>query len=198
MELVRRISALTLVLTLISLGVPLPADAADGRSPPFTLNGLPLTQLSNRIASAVLDPSFSLLGQETGEISGVALDGGGQPLVDRAVRLTRIVMVGDSRGQQLSGTSTTSTEGRFSFAGLQASEYLVEVLAGDEVVAGASATLTAGAMQVRGLTVTGLAATDSGLSRGAKIGIGVADIGGLLLVVGLQCWGTDGIGICAQ
>ena len=40
-------------------------------------------------------------------------------------------MVGDSLGQA-SGTSTTNTKGRFSFTGLPRSEYVVEVLAGDE------------------------------------------------------------------
>ena len=53
----------------------------------------------------------------------------------------------------MSGTDRTNADGAFSFTGLQASDYLVEVLSGDEVVASASVTLAEGAMQVSGINV---------------------------------------------
>ena len=43
MRLVRRISALTLAVTLTLIGIPLPAHAADGKSLPLTLNDHSLT-----------------------------------------------------------------------------------------------------------------------------------------------------------
>ena len=100
MGLVRRTSALALVVTLSVLGIPLPAHAGE-ESPPLTLNGHPLSQLLNRAAPG--DP-FRLAGplvQETGQISGIVSDSDGQPLANLTVQLTRIVVVGGTRGEQL-------------------------------------------------------------------------------------------------
>jgi hypothetical protein len=139
--------------------------------PPLTIDGLPLSRVLQRTALGDPLPVAGLLRQETGQISGIALDGEGQPLADHSVRLTRIVMVGDSRGEQVSGTDTTDPEGRFEFTGLRASECLLEVFVGDEIVANTSVTLGQGAMRVSGLTLAGLA-DEPGMSRGAKIAIG--------------------------
>ena len=57
-------------------------------------------------------------------------------------------------------TGSTNTKGQFSFTGLPASEYLLEVIVDEEVVASASATLADGAMQVSGV-VAASAAVDS-------------------------------------
>ena len=66
MDLVRRISALTLIVTLLLIGTPLPAHAADEESPTLTINGSPLMQLLGRTGSGVLGSFPSLLEQETG------------------------------------------------------------------------------------------------------------------------------------
>ena len=130
-----------------------------------------------------------LLGQETGQISGVALDGEGQPLADHTVQLTRIVMVGGSRGEQVSVTELTNADGAFSFTGLQASDYLVEVLSGDEAIASTSVTLTDGAMQVSEVSVAPPAPVPESerswwgrLPTGAKIGIVAGAVVGALVI----------------
>ena len=129
MDLFRRISALTLVLTLSLIGVPLPAHAADGllveitrssvfygsrrlrdESPPHRRsNGLPLSRFLNRTATG--DPLVGLLGQETGQISGVLLDEDGQPLADRRVELDRPSSEGQGRL-----AVTTDTNGTFLYS----------------------------------------------------------------------------------
>ena len=108
--LVRRVASLTLVVTLSLIGIPLPLHAADDESPPsriLTINGLPFSQVLNRTAPGDPLALAGTLAQDTGQISGLALDGEGQPMADHTVRLTRIVMVGGSRSEQVSGTDGT-------------------------------------------------------------------------------------------
>ena len=187
MGLVRRIVALPLVLTLSLIGIPLPAHAAEGESPPprvLTFNGRPLSELLHGRATGAPWALPALLQQEDGQISGVALDAEGRPLAEHAVELKRIFTTnGGLRAAVISGTDTTNTAGGFSFTGLQVSDYVVEVLRDGEVVASAPSTLVAGAMQVTGLTVAELA-EGPGMSRGAKIAIGIgAAAGGAILVM---------------
>ena len=200
MDLVRRISALTLVVTLSLIGIPLPVHAADEESPPLTINGRPLSEFLNSAAAGAAVPLAGLVEQEIGQITGVALDEDGHPLAEYAAQLTRVFTVGGNRAEQISGRGMTNAEGAFSFTGLPASNYVVEVLSGDEVVASASATLADGAMEVTGITLTGLAneaAADRGMSRGAKIGTGVAIGVGLLVVAfALTCAGQNQGGPC--
>ena len=175
MDIVRCVSALTLGVALSLIGIPLPAHAADHESPPsriLTINGLPLSQFLGRTATGDPLPLVGLSGQETGQISGVALDSGGQPLANHTVRLKRIRMVAGLQGEQIRGTATTDAAGRFSFTGLSASEYVVEVLSGDEVIASASVTLAEGAMQVGSVAFN--LSEDKGWSLAAKIGAGAA------------------------
>ena len=63
-------------------------------------------------------------------------------------------MVGGSRGESEAGTAWTDTGGAFSFTGLRASEYVLEVLDEDEVVASASVSLAEGDMQASGITLS--------------------------------------------
>ena len=137
------------------LGVPLPAYAADEDAPPLTINGRLLSQVLSRTALGDPFPLTGLLEQETGEISGVAVDADGQPLAEHTVRATRVFTIGsrNSPATQVMGTTTTSTDGRFSLTELRASEYLVEVVEGDMVIASTSVSLAEGAMQVGGITV---------------------------------------------
>ncbi len=195
MKMVRQTSALALIVTLSVTGIPLPAHA--GESPPLTFNGRPLSQLLNRAATGDPFRLAGLLEQETGQISGVALDGEGQPLADHSVQLTKIVMVGGNRGEQLSRTATTDAEGRFSFTGLGASEYLLEVMSGDAVLANAPVTLTEDAMQVIDVRVAAPADPTGNWwqrqSIGAKAGIiGVIGVGALIGLMYADC--ADGQG----
>ena len=121
----------------------------------LTIHGQPLWQLRNAPSAGFT--LASLLEQENGEISGVAVDAEGQPLAEQTVRVTPVFTVGNSRANQVMGISTTDTQGRFSFTGLQPSEYEVQVLLADEVVASAPVTLTESAMQVGDVKVTELA-----------------------------------------
>ena len=176
---VRRISALTLVVTLSLISFAIPIHAADEDLLPITINRLPLSQLLNGTAPS--DPFLlaGLLEQESGEIGGIALDREGLPLANHTVRVTRVFTAGDSRALQVTGTTATDDEGRFSFGGLQASNYLLEVLRGDEVVASVSATPTESSMRVSEIYIAESAELEregwwGQRSTAAKVGIGVA------------------------
>ena len=110
MNIVRRVSALTLVVALSLIGIPLPAHAEGGESPLLTINGLPLSQLLNRTAPGDPLAVAGLLGQETGQISGVALDEDGQPLAAQAVQLKQVFTSQGRRAEQVSGRDTTNTD----------------------------------------------------------------------------------------
>ena len=158
--LIRRVSALTLVVTVSLVCMSLPAHAADEESPVvarsrvLTIHGQPLWQLHSASPGKFTLASLSV--QENGEISGVAVDADGQPLAEHTVRVTRVFTVGNSQGEQVMATGTTDTQGRFSFTGLQPSDYEVAVLLADDVVASALVTLTERAMQVSDVRVTEL------------------------------------------
>ena len=155
MGMVRRSSALALIVALSLIGIPLPAHAAGEESPPLTINGHLLSQVLSRTAFGDPIPLAGLLGQETGQINGVASDQEGKPLAEHAVRATRVLTLANSATEatQSAGTTTTDAAGQFSFIGLQASDYIVEVLSGEEVVARASVPLAEGAMQASGISV---------------------------------------------
>ena len=107
-------------------------------------------------------------------------------------------MVGRNRGEQVVGTDTTNAEGQFSFTGLEASEFVVELLSGDDIVPSAPLTLTEGAMQVRGASIS-QPSNEGGMSTGAKVAIGVGvgvGVGALLLIVWASCQGRNPSGPC--
>jgi len=182
---VRRLSVFVLVLTLSLIGIPLPAHAAAEEAPPITLNGRPLSQLLNRAVTGDPFPLALLLGQDTGQISGVAMDREGQPLAERTVHATRVFTIANTgeRATQNAGTTTTDAAGQFSFTGLRASDYLVEVLSGDEVVASESLTLSEGAMQLRGISVSQSPSDEGGMSTAAKTAIGAGVVAGIALAL---------------
>ena len=169
MGIVRRVSAFTLLVTLPLIGIPLPAHAAE-ESPPLTFNGRPLSELLNRAVMGDPLPLSGLLDQETGQISGVAMDREGQPFVEHTVRATRVVTQGRTDAQQVAGITATDAAGQFSFTGLQASDYLLEVLVGDEVVASTPTRLVEGAMQVNAINLQS-APESGGLHPAAQIAI---------------------------
>ena len=202
MAMVRRLSALALVVAMSLVGLPIPAHAAEespvvSRDRVLTIQGQPLSQLRNLRPGRL---SFgNVLAQEDGQISGVALDGEGEPLAEQTVRLTRIVMVGGQRGEQVGGTAMTDGAGRFSFTGLRASDYLVDVVRGDEVVASASATLADGAMQVSGVTVSLPAVVtpgDRSWVRRHPVATVFIGVGVFFVILALAC-SNPGTNVCA-
>ncbi len=159
---IRRILALTLVVTLASMGVPVPVNASGEQEQPsapnsvLTLNGQPIRQFistTGHSRGAVLFNGLSQAQPSNGQISGVAVDKNGRRLVQHEVQLNRVFELG---GQRVTGVATTTTDadGRFSFTGLSAGSFEVEVVADGTVIAtSAELTLSEGAMVVSGITV---------------------------------------------
>ena len=88
-------------------------------------------------------------------------------------------------------TGSTNTKGQFSFTGLPASEYLLEVIVDEEVVASASATLADGAMQVSGVVASSAAVdSDPGESWASRHRVISAVAGTAVFVafIGLWCY----------
>ena len=151
----RHSSTLTLVVTLSMIAIPLLAHAEGDETPlaprRLTIQGRPLWQL--RVSTPGGFVLTGLPGQDAGAIRGVAVDAGGQPFAEHNVRLTRVFTVGERRAEQVT-TSTTDSQGRFSFTELAPSDYEIDVLRGSDVIASALVALTASMMVVEELRVT--------------------------------------------
>jgi len=108
--------------------------------------------------------------QEGASLSGTASTSAGETLANVTVQL-RNVATG-----QLAGSTTSAASGVFSFTGLQAGQYAVEVVnaAGSIVGTSAAITVAAGAM-ITGVTVTATAAVAAGAGAAAA---GAAAAGG--------------------
>jgi carboxypeptidase family protein len=102
-------------------------------------------------------------------LSGTASNSTGQTLANVIVQL-RDVVTG-----QLAGTTTSTATGTFSFAGLQAGTYTVEVVSATGQIVGTSAAISVTA----GATVTGIAvsATAATVAGGAAAGAAAAGAG---------------------
>ncbi len=124
----------------------------------MSIIGMLLSEVFNGTAHGGPRPQDCLSGEETGQISGVAWDGSGRPLAEYTVRATPLSTLanGDIEATQSEGTTTTDAAGQFSFTGLPPSNYLVEALRGDEVVASVLLTLAERTMQVSGVTLAPL------------------------------------------
>jgi hypothetical protein len=107
--------------------------------------------------------------QGTASLSGTATSSAGQTLANYTVQLRNLTT------GQLAGTTTSSAAGSFSFAGLQAGNYAVEVVnaAGQIIGTSASVAVTAGA------TVTGVAVSASAVAAGAAAAAGTAGAAGM-------------------
>lgn len=106
----RRLTAQTLVVTLMLLGVPVAANASDNEPHPIlTLDGQPLLELIHlpRLGVAALG------GQVEGRISGTVVNATGQPVAHQRIELRRPTSEGPGR---LVTTSVTrcSAQGRSS------------------------------------------------------------------------------------
>ena len=154
----------------------------------LTIHGQPLWQL--RIASPGEFTLAGLLEQEDGEIRGVAVTSDGQALAEHTIRAKRITIGENTRAERIVGTIRTDAEGQFSFTGLTASEYLVEVLRGDEVVGSTSLVLAEGAMQVSGIAVS-VSNGDGGGVPWVWIGVGAGAFAVLLVWAAANGLGAD-------
>ncbi len=177
---IRRILALTLVVTLVSMGVPVPVNASGEQEQPsarksvLTLNGQPIRQFvstTGHSRDAFLFSGLTQAQPSNGQISGVVLDQDGQPLGAHPVQLKRIREVGGRRGVQVVGTTTSDANGQFSFTELTAGTFEVEVLIDEELFT-TPVELSAGAMVVSRVIVSQPPERPR-MRRGTKIAIGV-------------------------
>ena len=152
----RRISALTLVVTLSLIAMPRPTSAASeeegagARHRGLTINGQPLSQLLNAtVTTRGAFPLAGLLEQADGQISGVVVDATGQPVADQRVELRRPSSEGPLRL-----VTTTDTNGQFVYGRLGPGRYEVELRDEGRVIATSGPIeLSEGAMRVSGVTV---------------------------------------------
>jgi len=114
--------------------------------------------------------------QPTASVAGTARSSAGQPVGNATVQL-RNLMTG-----QLAGTTVSSSAGAFSFMGLPAGRYAVEVVNAAGEVLGTSAALDiAAGAAISGVGVAagarGAAAAAAGLSTGAIVAITAIAVG---------------------
>lgn len=122
-------------------------------------------------------PLFAAPARHAGQAQGASLAGTatsstGQTVANATVQLRNLAT------GQLAGTTTSSATGTFSFAGLQAGNYAVEVVnaAGQIIGTSASVAVAAGAT-ITGVTVTASAAALGGAAAAGAAGGGAAATG---------------------
>jgi flagellin len=128
--------------------------------------------------SAALAAAAPRAQTEVASLSGTASSSAGQTLGNVTVQL-RDVATG-----QLAGTTTSSATGAFSFGGLQAGTYAVEVVSATGQIVGTSAAIsvTAGAT-VTGVAVSATAAAVAGGAAAAGAAAGAAASTGISTAV---------------
>jgi len=117
-------------------------------------------------ASSVFAAGRAVQGPPEGSISGTASTSTGQTVAKATVRLRNLTT------GQLSGTTVSNAAGSFSFSGLPAGSYVVEVVnvAGEIVGTSAAVAVAAGA-QVTGIVVAASAAAVAGVGGAATAGV---------------------------
>ena len=126
-----------------------------------------------RIVALALASSLTLssaplfAAQGTASLAGTATSSSGQSVANATVHLRNLA------NGQIAGTTTSSTTGSFSFAGLQAGNYAVEVVNAAGQIIGTSASIGVAA----GATVTGIAVSTSAVLAGAAAGAAAAGAG---------------------
>ncbi|PYQ77354.1 MAG: hypothetical protein DMG01_15260 [Acidobacteria bacterium] len=126
-----------------------------------------------RIVALALASSLTLssaplfAAQATASLAGTATSSSGQSVANATVHLRNLA------NGQIAGTTTSSTTGSFSFAGLQAGNYAVEVVNAAGQIIGTSASIGVAA----GATVTGIAVSTSAVLAGAAAGAAAAGAG---------------------
>jgi hypothetical protein len=140
----RRITAATLAFAMSFAAAPLFAAAAGGPRAP-------------RAGQA----------QALGSIAGTSTTSTGQVVANAAVQLRNLA------NGQLVGTTTSAANGGFTFAGVQAGQFAVEVVNAAGQIIGTSASISL----VAGGTITGITVTASAALAGAAAGGGAAAAG---------------------
>ena len=117
-------------------------------------------------ASSVFAAPRAVQAQTAGSISGTASDSTGVTVAKATVRLRNLTT------NELSSNSMSGVAGEFSFSGLSAGSYVVEVVnaAGEIVGASAPIAVVAGA-QVTGVVVAASAAAAAGVGGAATVGV---------------------------
>ena len=197
----RRMSALTLVVTLSLVGIPRPTSAAGAeevaaaRHRGLTINGQPLSQFLGATATPrAIFPLAAFLRQGTGQIRGVAFDGDGHRVADGTVRLRQVPGQEAPPDPAAVDTTTTDASGRFSFAGLGQGQYVVDLLIAGQVVAtsGPFSVAEGGMVFIQVGGVPGQqSTTDDRKGKGVlfwtTVGAGVGGALGLVAIAGAEC-----------
>ena len=106
--------------------------------------------------------------QATASVAGTARSGAGQPMANSTVQLRNLTT------GQLAGTTTSSSAGAFTFAGLPAGRYAVEVVNATGQIVGTSAALdVAAGAAISGVGVAAGAAAAAAAGTGAGLSTGV-------------------------
>ena len=148
-----------------------------------------------RIVALALASSLALssaplfAAQATASLAGTATSSSGQSVANATVHLRNLA------NGQIAGTTTSSTTGSFSFAGLQAGNYAVEVVNAAGQIIGTSASIGVAA----GATVTGIAVSTSAVLAGAAAGGAAAGAADSSRLAGLRhrpfAWVSQATGI---
>jgi hypothetical protein len=141
------------------------------------------------LSAALIAASLPVSAQAQGQISGIARGSNGQALVNQSARLRNV-----NTGQIVSNVTTNAT-GEFSFTGLSAGNYLVEVVNAAGTVIGTTSpvTLTAATMVVSGLAVTSTAGTIGTFLSGLGIGSFFTSTAGIITAAAVAGGLTAGI-----
>jgi hypothetical protein len=132
--------------------------------------------------------------QAAGSISGTASAQGGAPLGNMTAQLRNLGT------KQLVGTTTTTAQGAFSFAGLNPGQYMVEIVNSQGAIVGTTSaiSLSPGAMVASGVAVTATAgAIAGGAAAAGGLGSFFGTTAGIVTAVAVVGGVTAGV-IAAQ
>jgi Carboxypeptidase regulatory-like domain len=118
-------------------------------------------------------PRLGGFGQAGASLSGTATSSSGQTVANATVRLRNLAT------GQLAGTTTSNAAGAFGFTGLQAGNYVVEVVNAAGQIIGTSASIGVAA----GATITGVTVTASAAMIGGAAGAAGVPAGGISTAV---------------
>jgi hypothetical protein len=141
------------------------------------------------MVALLLAAGAAYAGQGTGSVAGTAANAQGAALSGVRVQL-RNVDTG-----QLAGTGQSGANGSFSFTGLNAGNYVVELVDASGKIIGTSASMSVAAgAAIAGVTVAASAAGAlGGAAAAGGMGAFFSSTGGILVLVGIGAGVTAGI-----